>query len=210
MISLHRTQAVGSEVSISLRKQDGAVGYYKDGHLQTLVDAQGRTLSPFVEKAVTLLTQEAVRRILVLGHGGGSISSLLHKGRLDVVSVDCDSCAEGLGRLFFGAPASLPVVIEDAAAYVAKATPASFDAVLVDLQDSTVTPAPYLSARFWTDIVTALRPPAIIVTHVASALHLGPDWPTFRRILAGAGLDSVALSAPFPDGDRLLVSLRPK
>ena len=198
------------EVTVTLDRATSVVSYRKAGVVQTQVDGKGHNLSPFVAKAVKILQQEDVRRVLVLGHGGGAASSLLHKRGLDVVSVDCDPCAESLGRLFFRAPPNLPVIVDDAENYVAKATPASFDAVLVDLQDSAATPAAYLSGVFWTEVVTVLRPPAMIVTHVASALHLGPDWPTFRQILAGAGLDSVALSEPFASGDRLLLSLRPK
>jgi spermidine synthase len=210
LIYLHRTRTPRGDVIVTLDRATRVVSYRKAGVVQTQVDGKGHNLSPFVAKAVNLLKQEDVRRVLVLGHGGGAASSLLHKRGLDVVSVDCDPCAEGLGRLFFRAPPGLSVVVDDAANYVAEATPASFDAVLVDFQDSAATPAPYLTAPFWKDIVTLLRPPAVTVIHVTSALHLGPDWESFQRARAGAGLDSVALSDPFPGGDRLLFSLHPK
>ena len=210
MIYLHRTMTSRGDVAVTMERATGVVSYRKAGVVQSLVDSKGHNLSPFVTKAVKLLMQGGVRRVRVLGHGGGAASSLLHKRGLDVVSVDCDACAEGLGRLFFRAPPNLPVVVADAASYVATVTPASFDAVLVDFQDAAATPADYLSSPFWTSIVTALRPPAVIVTHVTSALHRGPDWPSFRRTLACAGVHSVALSDPFADNDRLLLSLRPE
>ena len=210
MIHLHRTTSERGEVAVTLDRATGVVSYRKAGVVQTQVDGRGENLSPFVAKAAKLLKQEDIRRVLVLGHGGGAISSLLHKRGLDVVSVDCDACAEGLGRLFFRAPPSLSVVTDDAASYVSRATPASFDAVVVDFQDAAATPAAYLAKAFWKDIVTLLRPPAVTVVHVTSALHLGPDWDRFRRACLGAGLDCLALSDPFPDGDRLLFSLHPK
>lgn len=210
MIQLHRTTTARGEVAVTLERATGVVSYRKAGVVQSVVDAKGRNLSPFVTKAVKLLAHGGVRRALVLGHGGGAASRLLREQGLDVVSVDCDACAEGLGRVFFRAPPSLPVVVADAAHYVAAATPASFDAVLVDFQDAAAPPSDYLTSAFWANVVMALRPSAMIVTHIASALHRGPDWPAFRRALAEADLDSVALSEPFPDGDRLLLSLRPK
>ena len=210
MIHLHRTTSERGEVAVTLDRATGVVSYRKAGVVQTQVDGRGQNLSPFVAKAAKLLKQEDIRRVLVLGHGGGAISSLLHKRGLAVVSVDCDACAEGLGRLFFRAPPSLSVVIDEAANYVVKATPASFDAVVVDFQDAAATPAAYLAEAFWKDTVTLLRPPAVTVVHVTSALHLGPDWDRFRRARLGAGLDCLALSDPFPDGDRLLFSLYPK
>lgn len=207
MIYLHRTQTARGEVTVTLDQATSVVSYRKAGVVQTQVDGKGHNLSPFVAKAVKILKQESVRRILVLGHGGGAASSLLYKKGLDVVSVDSDPCAEGLGRLFFRAPPNLSVIVADAAAYAATATPASFDAVLIDFQDGAATPAPYLAQAFWKDIVTVLRRPAVTVVHVASALHLGPDWEVFRRARASVGLDSIALSDPFPGGDRLLFSL---
>ncbi|WP_091741358.1 hypothetical protein [Phenylobacterium immobile] len=208
MICLHRITTPRGEVTVSLDRATSVVSYRKAGVVQSQVDGKGRNLSPFVDKAVKILKQETVRRVLVLGHGGGTASSLLHKRGLDVVSVDCDPCAEGLARLFFRAPPNLSVVVDDAANYVARATPASFDAVLVDFQDAAATPAPYLTELFWKEVVTLLRPPAVTVIHLTRALHLGPDWEGFRRARAAAGLDSVALSDPFPGGDRLLFSLR--
>jgi hypothetical protein len=120
--------------------------------------------------------------------------------------VDSDACAEGLGRLFFRAPPNLSVIVADAAVYVAAATPASFDAVLVDFQEAVAPPPPYLTEAFWRDTVTLLRPPAVIVVHVASGLRPGPDWNVFLRARASVGLDSTGLSEPFPAGDRLLFS----
>ena len=210
MIQLHRTTTARGEVAVTLDRATGVVSYRKGGVVQTVVDGKGHNLSPFVTKAVKLLNESNIRRILVLGHGGGAASSLLHKRGLDVVSVDCDPCAEGIGRLFFRAPPSLPMVVDDAARYVANATPASFDAVLVDFQDAAATPGPYLASAFWKDIVTLLRAPAVTVVHVTSALHLGPDWQTFQRARTSAGLDCVALSDPFAGGDRLLFSLHSK
>jgi spermidine synthase len=207
MIYLHRTQTPRGEVTVTLDQATRVVSYRKAGVIQTEVDRKGHNLSPFVAKAVKLLKQENVRRVLVLGHGGGAASSLLHKQGLDVVSIDTDPCAKGLGRLFFGAPPNMPMIVADAADYVAKATPASFDAVLVDFQDSAAIPAPYLAELFWKEVVTLLRPPAVTVVRVTSALHLGPDWDIFRRARATAGLDSIALSEPFVGGDRLLFSL---
>jgi spermidine synthase len=206
MICLHRTPTPRGEVTITLDQATSFVSYRKAGLVQTQVDGKGHNLSPFVAKAVELLKRDGVRRVLVLGHGGGAASSLLYKRGVDVVSIDSDECAEGLGRLFFRAPPKLSVIIADAAHYVATATPASFDAVLIDFQDAAATPRAYLTASFWKNIVTLLRPPAVTVVHIDSALRQGPDWDVFRRVRASVGLDSIALSEPFPGGDRLLSS----
>lgn len=208
MIELHCSKTPGGPVSVTLDRTTGQVSYRKAGAVQTLVDSRGRNLSPFVEKAVALLVDDKIRRVLVLGHGGGAASRLLHKKGVEVVSVDCDPCAYALGKLFFRAPPSLKVVVDEAASYVANAEPASFDAILVDFQDQALTPAAYLSPTFWIDLARLLRSQTVIVTRITSPLYLGDDWKRFRDVLAQAGLESRALSAAFADGDRLLVSFR--
>lgn len=206
MISLHRTQTSSGEVSIALSKRDGAVGYFKDGHLQTLIDAHGGNLAPHVNAVVQVLTQEATEQVLVLGHGGGVVSSMLHRLGMNVVSVDCDPRAGNLARLFFRAPPCLDVVVEDAATYVGASPPACFDAVVVDFQDSLVTPAAYLSEVFWLGVERLLRPQGAVLVNVTNCLHFGPDWRAFQRALADGGLDAVALSDEFETGNRLLMT----
>jgi predicted membrane-bound spermidine synthase len=210
MIELHRSKTAGGDVSVTLDRATGAVSYLKRGTVQTMVDAQGRNLTPQIDEAVKLLSRAGVGRVLVLGHGGGAASTLLYKSSVEVISVDCDACAEGLGQIFFRAPPSLSVVVADASDYVRDAAPASFDAVLVDLQESTATPDAYLSGEFWNATVGLVRAPGMVLTHVARALIAGPDWPRFRSALSEAWLDCVALSEALDGGSQLLVSWHPR
>jgi predicted membrane-bound spermidine synthase len=210
MIDLHRTETPQGEVCVILDRRSGAISYLKDGVHQTQIDAGGRSLSGFGEAAANLLDQADVRRVLVLGHGGGAAATLLHSRGVDIVSVDCDARAEALGRLFFRAPASMAVIVEDAALYVSGATPASFDSIIVDFQDSAVTPSAYLSAAFWQGAVALLRAPAFIIVHISDALRSGDDWESFKQALATVDLDAFTLSDDLGDGDRWLVSLGPK
>ena len=205
-IELHRTQTTQGEVSITLHTRNGAVGYVKNGELQTLVDAKGRNLAGHLDAAVELLKRNGASRVLMLGYGGGAASGMLLREGIDVVSVDCDPRAERLAQLFFRAPPSLSVIVDDAANFVTAAPSASFDAVLVDFQDSFATPAAYLSGTFWRSIVRLMRPQGIVVTNVVNWVHLGPDWPLLRAAQRAAGLDSVDLSEEFETGNRLLVA----
>jgi len=206
VISLHRTRTAEGEIAIALDKEDGSVGYFKDGTLQTVMDARGRNLAPHLDAAVEVLLRETAQRALVLGHGGGMASSMLYRAGLDVITVDRDPRTPGLARLFFRAPPCLNVVIREAAAYVAEAPAAAFDGVLVDFQDSPVTPSAYLSPSFWKDLVRVLRPGGLVLVNVIDWLHLQADWSRVRVVLASAGLDSIALSDRFTCGNRLLVT----
>lgn len=206
MITLHTNRTESGEIAIALHKENGAVGYFKDGTLQTLMDTQGRNLAPHLDAAVEVLSHDDVREVLVLGHGGGAASSMLHRAGLEVTTVDRDPRTVGLARLFFRAPPCLKVLIREAEAFVAEAQPATFDGALVDIQDSPITPSAYLSPAFWTQLVRVPRPGSLVLVNVIDWLYLEPDWPQVRVALNRAGLDSIALSDRFASGNRLLVT----
>lgn len=206
MIKLLDAATSTGEVSIAMRRTDGAVGYRKGDVLQTLVDARGRNLAAHVDAAVDVLLQEAASRILVLGFGGGAASTMLHQAGASVVSVDRDPCAKPLAELFFRAPPCLKVVVSDAAAYVDQARTASFDGMFIDFQDSCATPAAYLSESFWRSVGRVLKPGRMMVINLTDWLYDGRDWADFRRALGQGGFDAVALSHEYGDGNRILVS----
>lgn len=194
------------EVSVTMRRADGAVGYLKGDVLQTLVDARGRNLAAHVDAAVDVLLQEGASRILVLGFGGGAASTMLHQAGASVVSVDRDPCAKPLAELFFRAPPCLKVIVSDATAYVEQARAASFDGMFIDFQDSCATPAAYLSASFWRAVGRVLKPGRMMIVNLTDWLYDGSDWADFRRALGQGGFDAVALSHEYGDGNRILVS----
>lgn len=206
MIKLLDAGTATGEVSVAMRRSDGAVGYLKGDVLQTLVDARGRNLAAHVDAAVDVLLQEAASEILVLGFGGGAASTLLHHAGARVVSVDHDPCAKPLAELFFRAPPCLKVVVSDAAAYMEQAGAAAFDGMFIDFQESSATPEAYLSASFWRAVSRVLKPGRRMVVNLTDWLYEGRDWTDFRGALGQGGFEAVALSHEYCDGNRILVS----
>lgn len=206
MIRLFDVQIPTGHVAVSMRRDDGAVGYLKDDVLQTLVDAQGRNLAPHVDEAVAVLQRTSASRMLVLGFGGGAASTLLHRSGAKVVSVDRDPCAKPLAELFFRAPPCLEVIVSDAETFVSQAEPASFDGVFVDFQDASEPPCAYFSASFWRSLSALLKPGGLVVVNVTEWLYAGEAWRDFQLALIGGGLDAVALGDEHGEGNRILVS----
>ncbi|MGZ8370707.1 MAG: hypothetical protein ACXWVH_06585, partial [Caulobacteraceae bacterium] len=93
-------------------------------------------------------------------------------------------------------------------AYTARAPEGTFDAVLIDFQDSPTPPAAYLDGSFWADAARVVRPAGLLIVNITDCLYDSPQRPLFRQALAVAGLDSVALSDEFGCGNRLLVTAR--
>lgn len=206
MIVLHRAQTDRGEVSVALHSQDGTVGYYKDGLLQTLIDARGQNLAGYVDAAVTRICEYGAQRVLVLGHGGGAASTLLHRRGIKVTSVDVDPLAERLGQLFFRAPPTLSVVTAEADAFVTASAARDFDAVFVDFQDSTKPPADYLAPTFWRQIGRVLRPGGQVIVNVTSYLWDSPNWLLCLDALGAAGLISAPLGEVYDTGNFLMVA----
>lgn len=189
-----------------MHSQDGTVGYYRDGLLQTLIDARGRNLAGYVEAAVTRICEHGGQQVLVLGHGGGAASTLLHRRGIEVTSVDVDPLAERLGQLFFRAPPTLSVATAEAAAFVAASAASDFDAVFVDFQDSTKPPADYLAPAFWRQIGRVLRPGGQIIINVTNYLWDGPDWLPCLDAIGAADLISAPLDEVYDTGNFLMVA----
>lgn len=206
MILLHHCPTPTGDVTVMLHKADGSVSYRKGGLIQTRMDARGRNLAPHIDRAVALLGCERGRRVLVLGHGGGMATRLLHALGVEVVSVDRDPVADRLGRLFFRAPPAARVLVEDAAHYVADATGASFDGVFVDFQDGVDTPAAYRDLTFWRDLIRITRPGGFVVLALSVSLYAGADWPLVQRAMTQAGFDSDAVTPESAPGWRLLIT----
>jgi predicted membrane-bound spermidine synthase len=206
MIVLHLAQTVRGEVSVALHSRDGTVGYYRDGLLQTLIDAQGQNLAGYVEAAVARISEQGARRVLVLGHGGGAASTPLHRRGIEVTSVDVDPLAERLGQLFFRAPPTLSVVTAEAGAFVVASPAATFDAVFVDFQDSATPPDDYLAPAFWRQVARVLRPGGQIIINVTSYLWDGPDWPACLEAIGAAGLIPAPLEEVYDSSNFLMVA----
>ena len=206
MIALHRVATDRGEVAVDLHRADGSVSYRKGGAFQTWVDAQGRNLAGHIDQAVDLFVRDGARRVLVLGYGGGMASTLLRRKGVVVDAVDCDPCAEALARLFFRASPDVNVTVSDAWDYVRAAPSASVDGVLVDIQDTGVTPPAYRSLAFWRDVARLIRMGGLIVLNVVDSLFDSADWADVRKALAAAGLDTAAISDDFGQGNRLLVT----
>jgi predicted membrane-bound spermidine synthase len=206
MILLHLAQTDRGEVSVALHLRDNSVGYYRDGRLQTLIDAQGQNLAGYVDAAVARIRGHGAQRVLVLGHGGGAASTLLHRRGIEVTSVDVDPLAERLGRLFFRAPPTLPFVTAEAGAFVTASAASEFDAVFVDFQDSTKPPADYLAPAFWRQVGRVLRPGGQVIVNVTDYLWNGPNWPACLEAIGAAGLISVPLDGVYDTGNFLAVA----
>lgn len=117
-----------------------------------------------------LLFHTNVKRLLLLGLGGGSLAKfcLRHLPNLDLTAVEADARVLAFREAFHIPPDSprFRVVVADAAAYVAE-TPERFDVILVDAFDAAGFAASVSARSFYQQAYRCLTPKGVLVANLA-------------------------------------------
>ncbi|MGA2046533.1 MAG: class I SAM-dependent methyltransferase [Terracidiphilus sp.] len=128
-------------------------------------------------------------RLLELGTGTGLATAWLLSGmdaHSDLISVDTDPSVQAVAREALGADPRLTLVLEDAATWLSRQTPVSFDLIFADAM-----PGKYESR----DAALALVAPAGF--YVIDDMLPQPNWPDGHDIKASNLLDSLSLHPGF-------------
>lgn len=102
-----------------------------------------------------------IKKILVLGLGGGSVARLItgYWPGSEIIGIDVDPDMVELGKKYLGlgGVSNLKVFIEDAAGWVDKNKRESFDLVLVDLYKGAVVPKEFIQDDFLKKVEMLIR-----------------------------------------------------
>jgi spermidine synthase len=109
----------------------GTLTYQQKGGNQTAVDADGVSLDAYVHALYGLLMQAAVRTVLMIGCGGGTLATMLARSSVAVTVVDIDKVSIGVAKRHFGLPAAVRCHVGDGLAFM-RITRRRFDAVVLD------------------------------------------------------------------------------
>jgi spermidine synthase len=124
---------------------------------------------------VALALVEAPRRVLVVGLGGGTIPSLLHKHypQMMIDVVDIDPGVVAVAREFFGfrADASLHVYVDDGRRYIEKCKPALYDIIFLDAYGDQNIPYDLATKEFLQAARRATAPDGVVAANIWSNEH---------------------------------------
>ncbi|HWA90552.1 MAG TPA: fused MFS/spermidine synthase [Rhizomicrobium sp.] len=126
----------------------GGVSLWQAQHHQSAADRNGISLADYIHAMFGFLRQAGARRVLMIGCGGGTLASMLHRAGVETVIVDIDPRSLEIARRYFHLPDAVETHAADGLAFVSKET-RRFDAIVLDAFDGEGIPRHLLAKRFF-------------------------------------------------------------
>ena len=143
----------------------GAVTYWQDGAQQSDADADGVSLAEYNHVMYGLLRQAHAQRVLMIGLGGGTLATMLHKSGAEVVAVEIDPAIVELARAYFAMPDDVEIHVGDGARFLARET-RKFDAIVLDAYSGAEMPEHMTTPAFFKRVKARLRPGGIVLLNL--------------------------------------------
>jgi spermidine synthase len=118
------------EIAVMEDRATGARHYREGGVSQSCVLPGGEAGVEYVRLMAALLADGA--SVLLLGCGGGSLATMLHRGGSSVTILDVNPVSFELARTFFWMPGGIKCIVGDMRAHMRKQT-GTFDAIGIDV-----------------------------------------------------------------------------
>jgi len=135
----------------------GAVTYWRDSNNQSSCDAQGISLADYIHAIFGFLRQAECRDVLMIGCGGGTLATMLHRAGVRVVMVDIDKLSFKVARDYFHMPSGIECHTADGAAFLRRHA-TRYDAIVVDAFAEGTIPRQLLTRAFFATAKRRLRP----------------------------------------------------
>jgi spermidine synthase len=126
----------------------GEVSYWQKGDHQSVADRTGVSLAEYIHAIFGLLRQAKAREVLMIGCGGGTLATMLHRAGVSVTLVDIDPASFDIARRYFNLPDEIARHVADGARYLRK-TRARYDAIVLDAYSGSAMPKHFLTPAFF-------------------------------------------------------------
>jgi 2-polyprenyl-3-methyl-5-hydroxy-6-metoxy-1,4-benzoquinol methylase len=143
--------------AIEQHNATGSVSYWQEGDHQSQADRCGVSLAEYIHAIFGLLRQAKCRRVLMIGCGGGTLATMLHRAGVDVTIVDVDPASFEVARHYFHMPDAIECHIADGRAFLRRGS-TFYDAVVLDAFAKTVVPRHLLTPSFFALVKSRMRP----------------------------------------------------
>src|SRR5262245_5676958 len=198
MTPIARIASEFGEIAILRNEATGAVRYDLGQIHQSEADAEGISLVAYIHGIFDLLLQADCRDVLMIGCGGGTLATMLHRMGVTVTIADIDSWSFRLARQFFRLPADVACQAVDGAALLS-ASERRYDGIVLDAYVGNRLPPQFAAPAFLCaarDRLTAASGIFIANIHVSDdsdpaanryADLMSGVWPEVRRLDAPGG-----------------------
>jgi SAM-dependent methyltransferase len=125
----------------------GRVSYWQKEYHQSAADAHGVSTADYIHAMYFFLMQAQSRDVLMIGCGGGTLATMLHRSGVAVTVVDIHKLSFDIARDYFQLPADVPCHVADGIAYL-KRHPHRHDAIVLDAFGAQGMPEKFRTANF--------------------------------------------------------------
>jgi spermidine synthase len=193
MIPIAKIASEFGEIVVSRSRATGAVRYDQGQIHQSEADTDGISLVAYIHAIFDLLLQAGCRNVLLIGCGGGTLATMLHRAGAEVTIADIDAQSFRLARQYFSLPAEVICHAVDGAAFLA-ASAQIYDGIVLDAYVGNRLPPQFASPEFLGVVRGRLRPETGLF--IANLYKLDDSDPAAERYADAA--------AAFWSGCRLL------
>lgn len=134
--------------AIEQHNATGSISYWQKGDHQSQADRCGVSLAEYIHAIYGFLRQAKCKHVLMIGCGGGTLATMLHRVGVDVTIVDIDPSSFEVARHYFHMPDEIECHVADGRAFLRKER-RQFDAVVLDAFSKTEVPRHLLSPKFF-------------------------------------------------------------
>ena len=126
----------------------GRISYWqaRDNHSES--DRYGVSLAEYIHAMFGLLRQAKSRDVLMIGCGGGTLATMLHRVGVNVVIVDIDPASFQIAHDYFHLPRAIECLVDDGKKYLQKET-RRFDAIVLDAYSAQEIPKQFTTTAFY-------------------------------------------------------------
>jgi predicted O-methyltransferase YrrM len=152
-----RARTHNGALVIEQNNATGEVSYWQKGDHQSVADRTGVSLAEYIHAIFGLLRQAKARDVLMIGCGGGTLATMLHRAGASVTLVDIDPGSFDIARRYFNLPDEIPRHVGDGAQHLRK-TNARYDAIVLDAYSGSTMPKHFLTPAFFELAKSRMRP----------------------------------------------------
>ncbi len=126
----------------------GKVSYWQQEYHQSAADARGVSTADYIHAMYFFLRQVKAQNVLMIGCGGGTLATMLHRSGVAVTVVDIQKLSFDIARGYFAMPDGIDCHVGDGIEWL-KRHGERHDAIVLDAFGAGGMPAPFKTASFF-------------------------------------------------------------
>ncbi|MBI3676267.1 MAG: fused MFS/spermidine synthase [Proteobacteria bacterium] len=134
----------------------GRISYWQRGDNQSVADRYGVSLADYIHAMYGLLRQAKCDDVLMIGCGGGTLATMLHRAGVKVTIVDIDRASFEISRRYFRLPHGIECHVCDGQIFLRR-NRARYDAIVLDAYSNQSVPKHFLTNAFFKLAKSRLR-----------------------------------------------------